>query len=913
MEEVLRFAMIGIGLGAMYSLASQGLVLIYRGSGVLNFAIGAIGMVGAYGYHELRTTLGLPFLVAMLGGIAISMTIGALCQFLIMKRLKKASPLTRVVATLGILLILQSIAVLRYGGRATFVPSELPLTVIQIYGKIVLPVDRLIMLVVAAVLTLVLWLVYRKTRFGLGTSAAAENEVAAASLGWSADRIATINWALGSGLAGLAGILIAPIVTLQVSVMTNLVLAAMAAALVAGFRSFPITFFAGLALGVGQTVLGRFTGDTPGLALSLPFAVIVLMLVIRGQSLPMRDFLLQRLPLIGDGRVRARTVLIAVAGGVLLILLVTPLWQDAVSITCAIAMVILSIVVVTGYAGQLSLAQFALAGFGAWVAGRIVAMWGVPFPLAFLIGVLAGVPMGMLFALPAVRTRGISLAVATLGLGTAIEYMIFANGALTGGVSGTTVGEPTVFGLNINSAGYPERYALVCLLCLAVGLVLVGNVRRGRSGRRLIAVRTNERAAAALGIGVPAAKVYAFGLAGGLAAAGGILLGFMNTQIQFSTTFANFNSISAVGWAMIGGIGYLLGPIFGATLAPGSVGAALLDSIPGGISRYLPLISGVLLVLFALQNQDGMAKEMSLMGRQLLSRIRRSKPVAASPAEATSGADPATGRQAVQSRPKVLTVDGVSVRYGGTTAVDAVSLRVEPGRIVGLIGPNGAGKTSLIDAITGFTPVATGTVRLDDLDIQRTSAAGRARLGLSRSFQSLELFEDSSVRDNLQTAADPRDLRSYFGDLVHPVNPGLSPAALAAVQEFGLEADLDRRAQDLPYGRRRLLALARAVATQPSVLLLDEPAAGLGDAETAELSALLRRLAVDWNIGILLVEHDMNLVMAVCDDIVVLDFGKKIAAGPPAEIRRDPVVLNAYLGESPEELDLDTTISGSAS
>ena len=242
------------------------------------------------------------------------------------------------------------------------------------------------------------------------------------------------------------------------------------------------------------------------------------------------------------------------------------------------------------------------------------------------------------------------------------------------------------------------------------------------------------------------------------------------------------------------------------------------------------------------------------------------------------------------------------VRYGGVVAVNDVSFTVTPGRITGLIGPNGAGKTSVIDAVTGFTRTAAGSVLLDGQELVGLSATKRARAGLSRSFQSLELFEDATVLDNLRAASDPRDRWSYLRDLVYPVAPPLPGEVVAAIREFRLEDDLLRIVQDLPYGQRRLLAIVRAVATQPSVLLLDEPAAGLSDVETAELAHLVRRLADDWGIAILLVEHDMTFVMSVCDDIVVLDFGTQISAGTPQEIRRDPAVIAAYLGESEEEV-----------
>ena len=909
MSDVVQFALLGLAIGSLYSLASQGLIVIYRGSGVLNFAHGALGMVGAYVAWEVRAENHLswspfpgehPFLLALFIGVGVSALLGALSHLLVMRQLRRAAPLARVVATLGILIILQAAAVIRYSSRLIFPPVELPQYPVS-FWDITITVDRFILVGIAVVLTIGLWLLYRYTTFGLATSAVAENQRAAASIGLSSDTVATVNWALGSALAGLAAILVSPIITLSVQGMTNVVLAALAAALVAEFRSFPIALAAGMAIGIGESELTRYVHQ-PGVSKSLPFAVIVLILLVRGRALPVRGHFLQRLPRVGNGRLSPIGLIIGVAGAVLLTLSVPLVWQDSLVVTFGTAIVLLSIVVVTGYAGQLSLGQFAIAGFGAWVAGRLVATQGWPFTAALLVGAIAAVPLGALFALPAVRARGINLAVLTLGLGSALELMLFKNSNYTGGFQGTIVGRPSFFGWDITSTTHPGRYALVCLGLFVVLAVAVANMRRGRSGRRLIAVRTNERAAAALGINVVGAKLYAFSLSAGIAAVGGILLAFRKDTITFSTEFTNISSIVYVGWAFVGGIGFLLGPVLGSTLTSGGIGTRISDALFSSVSRYVQLLGGILVVLLVLFHQNGMASDLGEQFRAIARRIRGllwRSPESESPTVEL----PDIAREPVQ--PKTLVVENLTVRYGAVVAVDEVSLTVEPGRIVGLIGPNGAGKTSAIDAVTGFTRAATGTARLGDADLTRTNPAKRSRLGLSRSFQSLELFEDVTVLDNLRAASDPRDARSYVRDLFYPVDPVLPGQVVAAIEEFELADDLHRHVEDLSFGQRRLLAVARAVATSPSILLLDEPTAGLGEYQTAEFSHLLRRLVDDWGIGILLVEHDMSFVMGVCDHIHVLDFGKTIADGSPEEIQRNPAVIAAYLGEPDEDAMVD--------
>lgn len=909
MNEVVRFALLGLGVGALYAFASQGLIVIFRGTGVLNFSLGATGIAGVFLQYELQYEHGHNFWVASFFGILLSVTLGVLTHWVVLRPLqrKRASNLIQLLATLGVLVTVQAGVVIRYGSKPRQVPSMLPVNRVTLYGDVSITVDRLILLAIGSAAAFVLWFVYRSSKFGIETEAVSESERSAAAVGVSPNKIAVLNWGLGSAAACIGGILVVPVMTLQVTAMTSLVLAALAAALVADFKSFPIATLAGYVIGMGQTLIGRFW-DQQGAGQSLPFVIIIVMLVVKGRSIPTRDHYLRRLPAIGNGRMSWDWTIFLAGAIVFLMLTKDTKWIDALTVTLCAAIVLLSIVVVTGYAGQLSLAQYAMAGFGAWVAGRLVAVYQIPFLLGLAAGIAAAVPLGMIFALPAVRTRGINLAIVTLGLGTAIELMLFNNGNYTGGIHGTPVGNPSLFGFEISSIRYPARYGIFVLGMALLAVVLVANVRRGRSGRRLIAVRTNERAAASLGINIVAAKLFAFAFASALAALGGILLAFRLTSVSYQS-FTNFTSITYAGLSLVGGVGHLLGAFVGAMMATAGFNQEVMESTWSGVGEYVQLISGIAILLVVLYNPDGVAAEWARTHRTLKRTKKFGESYFIKLADVSEKVE-AGDYQRVD--PKQLIVEDLTVRYGSVTAVDHVGFTIEPGTICGLIGPNGAGKTSLIDALTGFTSTAEGRVRVGDVDITSMGATGRVQSGMARSFQSLELFDDTTVFENLSVAADPQNIGAYFRDLVWPVLPKFGPEVVRAIEEFKLDEDLHREVSDLSYGKRRLLAIARSVAMHPSVLLLDEPAAGLSSVESAELARVVRRLADEWGMSILLVEHDMNFVMGVCDKVVVIDFGVKIAEGTPSEVRNDQAVIAAYLGQQTDE-DLGITTMAATS
>ncbi|MCW2497223.1 branched-chain amino acid ABC transporter permease/ATP-binding protein [Jatrophihabitans sp.] len=890
--QFLDFMFIGLGIGALYVIAGLGLIVVHRGSGVINFAHGAIGTVGAYTFWSLHENDHLSFLPAYLLSMLLCVAIGGLTHNLLIRPLRHSTPLTKLLVTLGLLITLDSIISLKYPQSSVILPSSLSVRRLVFHG-VVIGEDKLILFGLAVVLTTALWWFYRYSKFGIVTTTVAHSPKVAASLGYSANMVATVNWMIGSALAGTAAILLAPITGLQVTQLTEIVIPALAVAVVGGLRSFPLGLLAGLALGVAQSEVSNYVSYS-GVSTALPLVLIVVLLAVRGSSLPGRLDEHLGLPKVGMAKLRPISALVLCAIAAVLIGTVSFAWVDAGTTTLIYSVILLSIVVITGYAGQLSLAQFAVAGVGAYVASEFVSSIGWAFFPSLVVGVLAGAAGGAILALPALRTRGVILSISTLAFAAAVEALLFDNSSLTGGYAGLNVGKPSLFGLNIDSVTHPRAYAYVCLGGFVIAVVAVTLLRGRASGRRLLAIRANERAATALGVHVSRSKILAFTFGGGVAALGGILLVFRNQFVLFNN-FQALDSVNLVGLATVGGVGYPSGSAFGAQLQPGALGTQLGDDIFGqGFSKWLMLATGILFLLMLLQSPHGMAERLASQSAWVRTKLRRGKPSvdperdgAVRPVEHVGDRD----RPVVT--PMTLRATGLNVSFGPVKVLQDVSIIAKAGEVTGLIGPNGAGKSTFIDSVGGFVRPKDGAILLDDVDITAISPDARARRGLGRSFQSLELFDDMTVYENLQVASEAIGSRHTNADARAWLD--------MAVEMFGLGAYLDRLPAELPYGRRRLVAMARAVASGPGVVLLDEPASGLTAGEVTDLGIGIRELAQQSGVAVLLVEHNVDLIMRTCDRVYVLNFGRLIAQGSPTEVRNDPAVIEAYLGATDEE------------
>ena len=634
----------GLGDGAVIAGIALGLVLAYQGSGVLNFAHGAMMMYSTYIYDELRDTgdfvfpisffgtdrvnlLGTPekgelaaFWPSFLLALLMAAILGLLIHLLVFRPLRGAPLLAKVVATVGVFILLQSLVLLRFGTANETVRAILPTDTVTLFGTRI-PQDRFWLAGIVLATALLLTIIYRATVFGLATRAAAEDEKGATILGFSPNTLAAGNWVLASVVAAVFGILAASLSNGVNTVnYTLLVVPALAGALVGALRSFGVTAVTCLALGMFRSELSLLQIKSwwpdfarTGMRDVLPFLVIVAILFFRGKNLPSREnFVDVRLAFAPKPRNVFPATIILSGLTILAIFFFDRALRLSLYESLTSTIIVLSIVVLTGLVGQVSLAQAVFAGIAGFILGKIAIETGIPFPISPFLGAFGAVILGLIVGIPALRIRGIQLAVVTMALGVALGTILFTNRWFIGNTGALPIEPPDLFGINLAANVGTDfnrwEYGLMLLLVTVFCALFVVNIRRSSTGLRFLAIRANERAAAACGINGAAVKLQAFAFSSFLAGLGGAMMAYMRGQIS-GESFSVFASLALLAFAYLGGIGSVSGALVAGVIAPGGLAVALIAKGFSGdsIGTYANLVGGVGLIVTSILNTDGIA------------------------------------------------------------------------------------------------------------------------------------------------------------------------------------------------------------------------------------------------------------------------------------------------------------------
>ncbi|MGB8652266.1 MAG: ATP-binding cassette domain-containing protein [Mycobacteriales bacterium] len=891
----------GALLGLLYALLAFGLILVYRAQRIVNFAQAGLGAVPAVTALLLVTNRGLSYPLALVVLVVGSLAGGAVVEVGVMRRFRTTPRLLATVATIGVaqLLLLVELFLPGWIGGSALTPTTFPTPFAGlrvVIGGVVFSGDYLAILVVSLVMMAGLGAFLRFTRIGVAIRASAENSDRASGLGIPVRRLSVVVWSVAGLCSGVAVFLQAPVIGLPLggSVSPVVLLYGLAAAVIARLESLPTALVAGVAIGVIEQ--SSFAGtNKPDLAAALMLPLVLVALLAQRRQLS-RAFdtgvssfralqevrpipaALRGLPDVRRVRAATATVGIALAVGAPLVLGESR--TGFATLVLVYGMVGLSVVVLSGWAGQISLGQFGFAGIGAAVAGGMATRLQADFFVTLAAAALAGAVVALLIGLPALRVPGLFLAVVTLAFGAFVQYVAL-NRDLAGWLlppDGSRIGRPVLYGA-LDTSSQTAYYWLVLAL-LAVVYLALRSLGRTRSGRLFVAVRDNPRAAQSYGVDTTRAKLAAFAVSGAVASLGGALLAFQQQAVD-QETYGLTVSLDVFMLTVVGGLTTPVGALLGATYFEGVrlLGPAL------GIPHLEVLATGVGLLALLLVLPGGLASAVLRVRDGWLRRVAVRHEVAvpslvrdAGPSE---GPAPAPVRLPADHGDALLVVEGLEVDYDGVQVLFGVDLTVGRGEMVALLGTNGAGKSTVLRAISGLAGVSGGKVVFDGRDITGTGPADIARAGVVQVPGGRAVFPTLTVDEHLDLAA-------------WTVDPSAAAEKRAEVLERfpRLAERAGQLAGNLSGGEQQQLALGMAFVMRPRLLIIDELSLGLAPTVVADLAQMLREIHAGGT-SVVLVEQSVNVALTLADRAYFLEKGQVRFEGPTRDLLDRPDVLRA--------------------
>jgi ABC-type branched-subunit amino acid transport system ATPase component/branched-subunit amino acid ABC-type transport system permease component len=955
MTKFLNLTLSGAVTGAIYSIMASGLVLTYSTSGIFNFSHGAIAFAAAYLYYQLNTGQGLPIAPSVIIVVFVfTPLLGLLLDRVLLRRLAQAPVYARIVGTIGLLVALPNLVqwlVVTVGNgvfdlglagndaatnglRAPGI-GPTPAHVYHPTRGVALNSDQLAIFVVAALAAIGLWFVMRRTRVGLEMRAVVDRDALAGLRGVNAARTSATAWLLTMLLAGLGGILIAPLFDLTDYTFTLVVLGSLAAAVLAGLRSIPIAFAGGLLLGVVQnwvagyadTIFPTFISELNGLRSAVPYLLVIVVGLIVG-----RDRTRRAAAVAGDlpppdhragmSALRRRLPWALFIAAVMAYALhwfgittfqANDYAQTVIAQSLAVAIIFLSFVVVTGMGGMVSLAQATFVTAGGFAAGWALSRnWGIDFTgvasgghlnflWAALIGALVAAVVGALIALPATRLGDVYIAIWSLAAAFFVSLVVFGYEPIGKGQLGWDIRAPSIdvgplnwlhslllhptwpWRVQATPIDFSQVPDQIVLFLAVFGLLsyCIHRLHRSASGRAILAVRSTEGGAAAVGIRTNRTKVMAFALSAAIAGLGGVLLGLFSFTVSNTTAppviglywlaLAVLFGVRRPGGALLAGFAFAGGTAIFHWLAQAAPGGAVNTMVAS--PYFVPILSGLGAIQLA-HEPDGI---LAFAGHQRLAK-RKAKERAAQLAPSAAPQLLATPMRPTATATSRFVIENVVAGYGDAEVLHAASIGVDAGTIVALLGANGAGKSTLCAVAGGLVTPTAGRVLLDGADITALSPFQRARAGLLLVPEARGIFPGLSVDENLKVSLHSADQR----DQVYARYPMLA-------------ARRRRLAGVLSGGEQQMLSLAPALVDPPMVLVTDEPTLGLAPLAVDGLLDALMEVR-DQGSAILLVEEHAANALRIADRVAFMRLGTIMWSGATDDAEAE--LLGAtYLGD----------------